>query len=346
MTIDQLKERIKKDDLSGVYLFGGEEDYLKRFYLSEFRRHIVTDEGLAPFVHFTFSGPTVDFGALHEAVVAPGMMSDRKLIEWHLPEIGRMKDKDLENLERLADTVQENPGNCLVFVCTAEQFEFGTEKKPTKIAKRLGGCISLVDFAYSTDSALTTWVGKHFAAEDVLTTRSLPAAIIERVGHNMDVLAAEIGKLCAYVKARGLPCATEKEMEFVCIRTVESDAFSFSNALLDGKTEEAFRYLGDMKQRRVEPVIVLGQVAKLYGDMLNVTRLEAEGLAAGAIVDKTGLHKYVVSLYMKNGKRYGVGVLRRAISLCAEIDLVMKNGTPGYAGLERLIACFAKQTVV
>ncbi len=346
MTTDQLKERIKKGKLSGVYLFGGEEDYLKRHYLSELRRCIVTDEGLAPFAHFTYSGATVDFGAMTDAVMAPGMMSDQKLIEWHLPELEKMKEKELESLERLCATVSEYPGNCVVFVCTAEQFDFGTEKKPTKLAKRLSACMELLNFTYSSDSALASWIGRHFAAEGVICTRSLPNALIGRVGHNMDMLAAEIQKLCAYVKARNLPGATEKEMAHVCIRTVESDAFSFSNALLDGRTEDAFRFLGDMKQRRVEPVVVLGQVAKLYGDMLTVTQMDAEGLAAAAITERTGLHKYVVSLYMKNGKQHGVAILRRAVELCAEIDLAMKSGAASYAGLERLIACFAKQTVV
>ena len=64
MDANELKTRIRDGSLGGVYIFGGEEEYLKRYYLAQLREKIVPDETFAPFNHVVFDGPEVDFGAL------------------------------------------------------------------------------------------------------------------------------------------------------------------------------------------------------------------------------------------------------------------------------------------
>ena len=43
MDLNELKSRIKACNLSGCYVFAGEEDYLKRYYLGEIRNALVGD---------------------------------------------------------------------------------------------------------------------------------------------------------------------------------------------------------------------------------------------------------------------------------------------------------------
>ena len=72
------------------YVFGGEEEYLKRYYLSELCKKIVPDETFATFNHVVFDGPEVDFGALADAIKAPPMMADFKLVEWRYADFEKM----------------------------------------------------------------------------------------------------------------------------------------------------------------------------------------------------------------------------------------------------------------
>lgn len=343
MTANELRDLIRQDKTDGVFVFCGEEDYLKRYYLGELRRKIVTDDTLAPFVHFVFEGAQVDFGALADALYAPGMFSDRKLIEWHLADIGAMKEKEQKEMLAFCEEVKEYPGNCVVFVTTPEGLDPGTEKKPGKMVKLLSPAAGIVVFSKSTDAQLLSWITRHFSAEGLSCTPGLPRALLSRVGHSMDILANEIDKLCAYAKANGLSAVSEKEMEFVSVQTVESDAFGLSNAVLDGNAEAAFVLLGDMKRRKVEPVAVLGQLARLYGDMLTVARLSGEGWNTGAIAAKLKMHEYKTGLYVKSAARFGIEKLTEAVDLCAQADANMKNGASSYIGIERLIARFARR---
>lgn len=338
MLANELKERIKKGALGGVYLFAGEEDYLKRYYLGEIRRKIIADETLAAFNHFTFEGASVNFAAVSDAVRTPGMMSDEKLIEWHLADFDGMKEKDIAALETLCEECKDYPECTVIFVTTPEGLDAGTDRRPTKLAKRLSEHLSLVLFPLSTDVQLSSWISRHFSAESIDISPSLPTAMIERVGHNMSILASEIEKLVFYAKANALPLVSEKEMELVCVKTVESDAFSLSNALLDGKTEEAYRYLGDMKRRKVDPITVLSQISRLYGDMLAVAYLSEEGMTPKEVAAELKMHEYKAGLYVKAAKKNGAAAIEYRLRLCAELDAAMKNGNPSYVGLERLIA--------
>lgn len=338
MTQNELRERLNAEKYDGVFLFCGEEDYLKRHYIGELRRRIVTDEGIAPFVHFVFDGAEIDVDALLDIVRTPSMFGEAKLIEWHNADFDSMKEASLKAFEAFCLDAVEEEGNTIVVTVTGESLDIGTEKRPTKLFTRLSKVLHAVPFYRSTDAALISWIRRHFAAEGLSHTDTLPASMLARVGHDMDTLSNEIGKLSAYVKANGISPVTEKELSFVCIRTVESDAFSLTNALLDGRMEDAFRYLGDMKQRRVEPVSVLGQVAKLYADLLSVALLADEGMGEKEIAKTLGMHEYKAGLYFRTAKRMGVAAVEEKLALCTRIDASLKSGTSSYRGLEQLVA--------
>ena len=94
MTQTELKTKIKSSDLHGAYLFVGEEDYLKKYYLSQIINICCPDETFSPFNRVVFDGAEVDENELLEAIKAPPMMSDYKLIEWKYPDVEHMREKE------------------------------------------------------------------------------------------------------------------------------------------------------------------------------------------------------------------------------------------------------------
>lgn len=337
MQIKELRDRLKTQNTDGVFLFCGDEDYLKRYYLHALRKQLVPDAAAAAFSHFVYEGDSMDMALVRDAVLTP-CMTESKLCEWHMLDIDAMKDKELEDLEDLCQTVRECPGNTLLLLSAPDGFDPGTERRPGKLVKRLSSFLNIVNFERSTNAQLISWIGRHFSAEGVAISQDLPEALLLKVGHSMGELASEIDKLICYAKANDLSTVTEKELSLVAISTVESDAFSLSNAMLDGRTQDAFRYLGDLKRRRVEPILILGQLSRLYGDMLTVALLGKSNLTPAEISRKLGMHEYKVGLYIKSAKRVGIPTLRRTLSLCRDMDNALKNGNASYGGLERLVA--------
>ena len=338
MTQTELKERIKQGNLDGVFLFCGEEGYLRRHYIGELRKKLVPDEGMAPFVHFVFDGAEVDTDLILDTARTPSMFGDSKLIEWHNADFEGMKEGALKAIETLCEEMQNEMGCTVVITAVKEGLDTGTEKRPSKLFARLSKCFEAVAFYRSTDAALMAWIRRHFAAEGVAFADSVPASLHARVGHDMDIRAAEIDKLVCYAKANGIAQLTESELALVSIRTVESDAFSLTNALLDGKTEDVYRYLGDMKRRRVDPIAVLGQVAKLYSDLFSVAALAEEGLNEKEIAKALGMHEYRAGIYYRSAQRMGAAAAEKKLALCVRIDAELKRGGSSYRGLEQLVA--------
>ena len=338
MTVADLKAALKKPPIPWLIL-AGEEDYLKRYYLGEIRSALVPDGGLAAFNHLRFEGEVLDIERLDEAVKAPPVFADTKLIEWHLCDFEKMKAETLERLIALAGEQDRYEGVTVVFYAEADRLTPGANpKKPSRRFQEIDKALSILLFPRSTDSQLLGWIGRHLTHEGVSCDPATARAILTRCGHSMDVLAGELAKLSAYAHAKGKEAVTEADVHEVTVANFEADAFGLGNAILAGNAALAFGNLQDMKNRRLDPSLIFGSVFRLFCDLYAVALLREEGLTPAAIREKTGLHEYKVTLYLRATASRTAASLAATLEKCRRLDLAGKSGTADYAGLERLIA--------
>ena len=214
MDINEFKSRIKSGALSGCFAFVGEEDYLKRYYLGELRSAIVTDEAFAPFNHIVFDGEDVKLAAILDAVKAPPMMADYKLVEWHYPDFSSMKESELSDLEMLLETRAEYGYTTIAFLVGEDGVDLGTPKKKSKFITRFEKHIEFLRLDRSSDAQLAQWIRRHFEAAGVTFAQDVPSALIFRSGHSMQQLKNEIDKLVAYAKANSISLSS-REVELI-----------------------------------------------------------------------------------------------------------------------------------
>lgn len=338
MTPAELKAALKSPPIPWLVL-AGEEEYLKRHYLREIRRVLIEDEALAPFNHLRFEGETVDIGKLTDAIKAPPVFADYKLIEWHLCDFEKMKAADLSRLCELCEEKDRYPGVTVLFYAEAERLTPGTNpKKPSKRYTDIDKAIPIVSFPRSTDTQLLGWIARHLSHEGITAGAAFGRALLERCGHSMDVLSGELDKLTAYAHAKGRTELSEADVREVTAATFEADAFGLGNAILSHNAAAAYENLRDMKNRRLDPSLIFGSVFRLFCDLFTVALLREEGLSPAAIREKTGLHEYKVTLYLRATSRRTAASLGETVEKCRRLDLSGKSGTADYTGLERLIA--------
>ncbi len=324
MTITELQACLKAPDVRGCFLFCGEEGYLKRSYLTQIRKKILTEPDFDAFNHLVHEGAEVDFQKLTADIDTPPFFADAKLIEWHMADLNGMTDKKIEALAELCAQQAEENNSVLVIIAAPEGFDPGTAKRPSSLYRKLSSIIQIVNFEKSTDAQLMNWLKRHFDHDGIAVDAAPLRAMLMRSGHSMDILANEEDKLVAYAKANGRTTITVEDVNLVCSPTTESDAFGLTNAMLDGNAEEAFYHLSDLRARRVEPTVVLGQLSRLFGDLWTVSRLMAEGKNQNAIATALSMNAYKVSLYMRAASKRTPDNLRRALDLLAEADKKMK----------------------
>ena len=339
MELNDFKALLKSGNISGCYIFSGEEDYLKRYYLSSLRNRAITDDSFSTFNHAVYDGGEVDFSSIADDIMSPPMFEPFKLIEWKYPDFEKMKEGELAELERVVNMVNSTDYAILAFLVAEDAIDLGTPKKESKFVKRFGDKIRILNFDKSTDAQLLSWLKKHFDAESISVSADTLRALIFRAGHSMSVLANEVEKLCALAKARSLTEITEKEVNEAAASTPECDTFAFSNAILDKNKKAAFIALDEMKSRRIDPIVILGMLAKTYTDILNIAIMLKDGVGQSDIQVATKMNPYKLKLYIAAAKKYSTEHSQKILSELTRVDTGAKyGGVTGYTAIELFIS--------
>lgn len=368
MELNEFKNILKSGTPSGVYIFTGAEDYLKRYYLDRLRERCVGDEALAVFNHSVYSGSDIDFAAILEDIKAPPMMNDFKLIECRHVDFCALIESEYKLLLEIFEEVKDYPQAVVAFLVTADGFEIPRGKKaaakadPKKAKKTSNGAkqtaggeeqvtrskeyylrqiqdqAGFISFKKSTDAQLYSWLKRHFEAEGVTVGMDALEALLFRSGRNMDVLDKEVAKISYMVLSRGKNTADAKDVEEAASTTPECDTFDFANALSDCNKELARKALAKMKHDRVDPIIIMGMMSKTYIELLTVARYVAEGVGASDIERIMGLNPKRTPHLISSAKRNGVNRLSKIVLELAKADASSKyGGISGYNAIELFI---------
>lgn len=339
MDLGKFKSSLKTSDFSGIYIFAGEEDYLIRYYMKALREAICTEDAFAIFNNPVFDGPEVDFDALTEAIKAPPMMADYKIIEWRHADFTAMKEGDFEAIEELCDTISEYPYSILAFSVIEGGLDFGTPKKPSAFIKRFDKKTNILRFEKSTETQLYAWLKRHFDSYGIGVNMDTLRALVFRSGKSMDVLACEVEKLAMLAKARGKDSVTPDDVSEVASSTPECDTFALSNSILERNKQKAYDALEEMKIRRVDPVVIMGMMAKTFDELTSVAQLLSEGKGADEIHEILKINEYRIKLYISAAKRYGTDKLSEILLTLSEADAGSKyGGVMGYTAVELFIS--------
>ena len=326
---------------TGGFLFFGDEDYLKHHALKTARAAVCPDPSLAIFndmsVDCSVSGFSAD--AIASAIAAAPMMADSKIVTVSGLCINDLKQAEIDELCDAVASIEEYDFNTLIISVPSGMIDYGyLPKRPSATLAKLCDKLTPVFFDRVPDAKLASWALRHFAHNGVKAETGVPEAVIARCGRDMFALANEIDKLSFYALAGGRDAVSRTDVELVTCAAEDFDSFAFGNAIMDGDASGALKILGIMKARKVEPVIILGELTRIFSDLLAVKLLTAAGnppAEIGALLGK--VHEYKVKLYQKSVRDVPIDKLRRTLDMCISADRALKLSPMGYVEIEKLI---------
>ena len=174
----RLKGDLAQKTPGSFYVLYGEEDYLRRYYLSMLRRQLV-------------DGPTEDFNfhrLTSENLEALPMMAERTMIQVDDVDLFALPEDDRTQLAALFSDIPDYA--CLVLVYA----DFKPDKRKKKLWDAMEKNAVLAEFAYQTERDLTAWIVRHFRAEKKNISPALCGYLLQRCGSSMTRLDAEIAK--------------------------------------------------------------------------------------------------------------------------------------------------------
>ena len=342
MELTEFKAKLKSKNIAGAYLFVGEEEYLKRYYLDGLRRAAGIDEAFAAFNRVIFDGIETDRAAVLEAISSPPLMSDFKFVEWRYAKIGTGRGEiSKEALAELANAANDTGYTVFAVTVSDTDFDIGTQKRPGKALTALSKSFSVLRFDKSTGAQLMDWIKRHFDSAGIEITREVAEGILGRVGHSMDNLKGEIDKLVAFSGARGKTRLDINDVYEVCSSGVDSDAFALQNALSERNKKKAFEALYDLKIQRVDSTAIIHSLAAFFSEALTVSSLLDDGMDGTAIENELKIHPYRLKMCIASASRYGKETISKAATRLAEIDAKTKSQTSNaYTQIEMFIAEF------
>ena len=326
----QMKQDLKNKTPGPLYIFYGEEDYLRDYYLEQLKK-LCVPAGMESFNVHRLSGKSLDLQALSDAVDALPMMSPRTFVQVDNYDLFKAPEKQRT---AMTDLLSDLPDYCtLVFVYDTIIYKSDARMKKLAAAIREKG--REVCFARQAQHDLTDWIIRRFRALDHDISGGDAQYLIFLCGDLMNGLIGEIAKIGAYARERRV---TRSDIDAVAIPVLDAQVFAMTDALTRKNYDRTLSVLNDLLLLKQEPIMLLAvlgkQVRQLYSARV--------GLESGK--DSRWLMKlwsmrsvYPADKLMEAARRYDLNWCRRAMVRCAQTDLAMKSVT-GADARERLIS--------
>ena len=319
-----------------MYMFCGEEDYLRENYRRELRKHLVSGPA-EDFNYHRFTEENWDLEALSEAVEAIPMMSEASLVE--IVDVDPFKRNE-EERTRIGEILSELPEYVTVlFVFYAPDW------KPDKRMTKLWGVLKdalLVSFDRQPEAVLTDWVRRHLAAENKTMPDDLIRHLIAITGASMTSLDQEIKKLASYTDQHRI---TKHDVDTVVIPVLDARVSDITADIGNRDFDGALRKLRDLLRQDTEPIYLNGAIGRQLRQLYAAKVLSEHGKGSYSLRDLCGVwnDRACQTLFRQAG-RFTREQLRQAILLSARADYAMKTSGGGREEvMEDLVLQLAKE---
>ena len=310
---DKLKKDLSAGQPGQLYIFHGEETYLRDHYLNRLREVILAG-GLGEFNRHDLNAKDMSPHALEEAVDCLPMIAERTLIE--VTDFDLFKAGEKEEYIRILSNLPDYC--CLVFLYDVLEYKPDARTKLAQAVKAHG---TAVNFARQSPRELADWVRRHFKAQGKDIDPRLCEELIFLCGDLMHSLQQEVGKIAAYAKGDKI---TRADMEAVATPQLSAVVFRIADAIGEKNFDRATAILGELYQMQKSPYEIMGafgkQMRQLYSARLALDRQKNAAWVAGL----WGM-RYPADRLMVSARRFSLQWCRRAVVRCAQTDLAMKS---------------------
>ena len=314
----RLKADLKAEQLQNIYIFHGEETYLRTRYLQQVRQLLIP-AGFEEFNDHRLNGKGLTVQTLSETVEAMPMMAQHTLVI--------VEDMDLFKLDEgqrsaLIGLMEDFPEYCtLIFVY--DTLAYKRDGKMKKLCAALDAHACVVEFAQQERQQLVNWLRRRFAALGHDIDPTTADHLLFTCGTLMTELVPEIEKIAAYAKHERI---TVEDINAVADPILDARVFDMTNCITAGKYDDAARVLSELLRMQTEPIVILAAVGK------ELRRLYTARMALDAGKDRLWLKQlwgmssdYPAKLLMQAAKKVDHDWCSNAVIRCQRLDRRMKS---------------------
>lgn len=322
MKYNELIEELKKGRFSNLYLFYGEEAYLKEEAVKRVTDAVLSNRDFNYDLLYGSSSNAEEI--LDIAQTVPVFSSWRVLI---IKEVDRIPDRELESI--LPYINNPSPSTCLIFV-----------GEKADMRKRFFSLLRekavVIQFYPLFEGQISGWI--KFRAKELGLKISEDAieALKEEVGTNLGSLDNEIRKLSLYAVGKG---SIEEEDVLEVVGDLKTHTiFKLTDAIGEKKVEVAIRTLRKILNGGEEPPKVLAMITRQVRLLHRALELKEKGFSQDDIKGRIGIAPRFFSTFIGQLQKHTLNGLMNAFKRLQRADLELKtSGRSKVRILESLI---------
>ena len=316
----ELKNQIKNNDFSNVYMIYGEEAYLKDFYVAKLKSRIV-EPAFADFNYHQYDGKKVSLSEiLNDANMMPMMAQYSFLLVNDYP-----LDKSKDDVERLKAYFEDiNPNAVLVFLYTSVEVDTKKNSKWKTVEGLFAKAGTVVNLERRTDGELAKLIIASAKKRGCTIDLANAKYMVTVVGNDITTVFNELEKLCAFV---GEGEITRKIIDDLAVKCLQARVYDLSKFILAGNSDGAYEVLRVLFAQKEEPISILAVISSCYIDMYRVKCAKASGEGEGSISSTFNYkgREWLIKNAVRDSKNLSLENLRDAIDVLAKTDELFKS---------------------
>ncbi|MCL6634643.1 MAG: DNA polymerase III subunit delta [Peptococcaceae bacterium] len=328
----ELLNSLKRGVISPVYLFYGEEGYLREQAVSRFKQYfaghgdavlnydLVDGETATP-AEIVARAETLPFSGAKRLVVV-------KNPTFFKPSARGAGGEYVEGENGAGAPAKEAPlldylknplaSTCLIF----------TTGDPVDKRKRLFRAVQksgrAVEFTWLSRGELARWLLQRAQKEGRRFAPGAADALLDAAGPSLQRLVLELEKLINYTAGR--EAITPDDVRELCPPRPEESIFTIVDAAGNRRCGKALAGIKELLAAKEPPLKILAMIARQFRLLLQVHDLLERGCPARAIPEKLGVHPYLARKVVAQSKNYDRRVLIDAVKQLSELDVAVKTG--------------------
>ena len=311
-SVSDMTKHVEKGDIKNVYLFHGDEEYLKNFFVKKLCGR-VTDGVSDEIIHFDGKIKAPD---LQNACESMPMFGGNTVVTVRDSGIfkngGSGADNDFGFLAEL-------PEDSFVFF---RETEIDKRNKNYKILEDHG---MVFECKYQKPEMIVKILerqaisqGRHISADAV-------SLMVTGIGSDLVRLINEVNKL-SHLVGEGETIQASHVRE-VCELSLSARIFDLTDGIAENNKEKSFTMLQVLLADKMPPQQIMSSIGRHFMQLYNVRCLLDRGASKNEIISALSVHEFVASKLIRQAKVYTQALVSRKIKLISDMDIAIKSGT-------------------
>ena len=305
----KLNADMKTGNFEHVYLFCGDETFLKRSYKNRMKAAVCggNDMNLS-----CYEGKDIDEGNVIDTAESMPFFAEHRLIV--IENSGWLKSSH----ERIAEYLGHiNESTVILFI------EEEADKR-NKVYKRIKEHGYICEMNHPTPKELSSWAAGILAREGRSITAGDMDIFLSRTGNDMERIRTELDKLISYTEGRDR--ITEEDITAITSETEVGRVFDMVRAITDRKTEEAMALYEDLLALKEPPLRIIFLIARQFNQLLVIKDLLSAGKGRDDIAAAMKLTPYIAGKLIQQVRPYDRNTLLSFVDRCISLEEAVKKG--------------------